>query len=376
MESVLGLPSFFGCILAGVLLGTFGLISSLIQIDTLARGLGIIFIMFCLGLEFNFPKIQHIWKLCLSSCLVLFLMTLVLSLGIGSLFNCKSQESIVVGCCISLSSTAVVLNLIKENERETQYGKLILGILVIQDILLGFILALLPILGSSSTASKTAYTFLRIFVSLCVFMTLSLISRRTCLFILKRFIQQPQLFLTMTLLYCLIMIQIAIYLHISVEFACFIAGMMISFEKKHSELAIEAISPLRTMFSSLFFASIGLFIYPSFLISQWFVLLSLTCFVVLYKLISTLCVTKVFGLESINAIKMSLGLAQISEFSFILSSRAKNGGLISRESYFALLGVTVLTLIACPLLWCIGSLLYPFQKSKGLPVNCIHEEEC
>jgi Kef-type K+ transport system membrane component KefB len=354
------LPGFFGSILAGVLLGSIGAVKSLIQVETIARGFGIIFIMFCLGLEFNFSKIRKVWAVSMVSSLSLFGVTLVSSLLLGSYLGSDPRQSIMVGACLSLSSTMIAISLLKDRETESSYGRPMLGILVMQDILLGFILALMPTL-TSPTLLDAPYTIIRILALLVGFAIISYLIHRYAFHpILGSLLDKnDEIFLAISLGYCLVLMKIASWMDLSLELSCFIAGVLIASETKHSTKTIHLVEPLRCIFSSLFFASIGLFIYPSFLMNKWFTLMSMTVMVVSFKIVSTWIVMRLSRLSFSHALKIAIGLAQVSEFSFILSSRAKNGKILHRETYYALLGVTVLSMLISPLLWYLISYLYP-----------------
>ena len=333
---LLRLPSFFGPIMAGIILGSSGWIKSLIQVDTISRGFGIVFIMFCLGLEFSFPKIRKVWAVSIFSSIILFGFTVAIALVAGYYLGSNERESIMVGFCLSLSSTMVALSLFKESEAESRYGRPMIGILVIQDVLLGFILALMPTLASPS-AAEAPMPMIRIFGYLLVFVASSYILERYAIRYALRSLgkKSDEAFLAVSLGYCLLLMKLAQWMDLSTEFACFIAGVMIASQEAHAQATLHLVEPLRTVFSSLFFASIGLFIYPSFLMNKWFVLASMSTFVILFKIFSTLLVMKASGLNWIRSLKIAVGLAQVSEFSFILASRAKNGNIVQREVHFA-----------------------------------------
>jgi predicted Kef-type K+ transport protein len=116
------------------------------------------------------------------------------------------------------------------------------------------------------------------------------------------------------------------------------------------ETSLTVIEPVRDMFACLFFASIGLHIYPSFLASEAMLLFTLSAIVIGFKYIATCIILYLFKFDIHKSSTMAIALAQVSEFGFVLASRAKQLSIITREVYYLLLAITSITLIATPLL--------------------------
>src|SRR4051794_11046528 len=150
---------------------------------------------------------------------------------------------------------------------------------------------------------------------------------------------------------CLFMSQVSFMLGLGVEIGCFVAGVLIHYRKSIFESSVSVIEPVRDMFSCLFFACIGLHIYPSFLISEGPLLFTLTAGVVGFKFITGTITLTLWDYNLRRASMMAIGLSQISEFTFVLGSKAKSFGIISREVYYLLLTVTSLSLMVTPILW-------------------------
>lgn len=150
---------------------------------------------------------------------------------------------------------------------------------------------------------------------------------------------------------CLVMLVISERLDLGMEIGCFAAGVIIRSRKNLFEMSIAVIEPVRDLFACLFFASIGLHVYPSFLASEAMLLLTLAAGVIGFKYMTTSVVLMFLKLDLRTSSTMAIALAQISEFGFVLASRAKQLDIISREVYYLLLGITSLTLLSTPLLW-------------------------
>ena len=159
-----------------------------------------------------------------------------------------------------------------------------------------------------------------------------------------------ELMLLGTIAICMIMLIISEHLGLGMELGCFAAGVIIRSRKGMFETSLALIEPVRDMFACLFFASIGLHIYPSFLASQAMLLLTLAGGVIGFKYVATCIILYLFKFDIHKSSTMAIALAQISEFGFVLASRAKQLEIISREVYYLLLATTAITLIATPIL--------------------------
>ncbi|ORZ08152.1 Sodium/hydrogen exchanger family-domain-containing protein [Absidia repens] len=369
--SFAGLPAFFGYILAGILAGPSGydMIKELIQTETLAQ-LGVVLIVFVLGLECSLDKLKSMWRLALGGATLILLLTVVAFILMGLLLGATVKEAVFVGACVSLSSTAVVVKVIPLEHLEHLYG-----LLVMQDVLLGFMLAIVPALAKSGM--QVAKAVLHVSVSFVLFAAFCYGLVRVLVPMAPRWLRRglgPRVFalllnnmahyhneLTLlgALAVCLIMSVVSEKLGLGMELGCFAAGVVIRSSSSSSssssttahEALLTVISPVRDLFSCLFFASIGLHIYPSFLASELILLLTLTTMVMGFKYVVTMGVLFSLKFDMHTCSTMSVALAQISEFVFVLASRAKQLQIISREVYYLLLAVTSLTLMATPVLW-------------------------
>ncbi|CAO3650793.1 unnamed protein product [Cunninghamella blakesleeana] len=378
--SFFGLPSFFGYILAGITAGPSGynLIKELIQTETLAQ-LGVVLIVFVLGLECSLDRLKSMWRLALGGATLLLFITIFFFILMGVVLGGTIKESVFVGACISLSSTAVVVKVIPLDHLEHLYG-----LLVMQDVLLGFMLATIPALSKSGIQVIKALLHISgsfmIFAFLCYGIVLGIpyllkhhFPKKWTNAIINNTTLCHESILLGALAICLLMSVLSEKLGLGMELGCFAAGVMIrtmfpnttvnhsktSTNSNHHhtnnsvnfELLLSLISPVRDLFACLFFASIGLHIYPSFLASELILLLTLTTTVMGYKYLVTMGILISFKFDMHTCSTMAVALAQISEFVFVLASRAKQLQIISREVYYLLLAVTALTLVATPVLW-------------------------
>ena len=166
----------------------------------------------------------------------------------------------------------------------------------------------------------------------------------------------------------------------SVELSCFVAGAMVASQKTVSEQVLHKLEPFKQIFSALFFASIGLHIYPSFLYNEGGLLISLTLIVMVSKTVVTfITMNAVFRIPAKTSALIGVGLGQVSEFTFVLASKAKGRGILSREFFFLLIGVTSMSMFLSPFFWFLSTQSLGMRASaatnSSLPKYRILEED-
>ncbi|CAH1781152.1 unnamed protein product [Owenia fusiformis] len=366
--TALHFPTMFGYVLSGIILGPsgFNTLKSLVQLETLGE-FGVFFILFSVGLEFSPDQLKKVLKVAtLGSASIMGIMV-AFGVLLGNIVYASHSESAFIAACLSLSSTPLVVRFLSSNkEREmsqgTDYGTVLLGILIMQDVLLGLLIALLPTLAQHGTSSEgPLLQFMILFAqlggALCVTVMLAWLLAQYAVGPFYRYLVKKdsnELTMLATISIAFLMLTITNFLHISMELGCFIAGILVSAQGHHLAEHIDSlIQPIKNFLGSIFFASIGLHVFPSFLAYEVTILTTLTMAVVGFKFFTSVFVLGLLLPKSAKHYKwiVAAGLAQVSEFSFVLGSRARQLGLISREIYLLILSVTTLSLILAPVLW-------------------------
>ena len=345
-------PALLGYIVGGAIVGPtgLGLIKELIQVETLAQ-FGAAFLLFALGVEFSFSELRKVQKISLGGgglqILLTILVTTAISVSVG--WVATPQQGIFLGAILSLSSTAVVLkSLMESNETATPHGQVMLGILVVQDLALGLMLAVLPALDRPP--AEIGIAVLQAAVKIGLF---ALGATIIGIWVVPRFLrllastESRELFLLGIVAMCLGIALVTAYLGLSIEMGAFVAGLMIS-EVEYADQTLAYVEPLRDIFAALFFAAIGMLIDPFFLWENLDLILGLVSIVFVGKFAIITPLVKLFGYPLQTALIAGLGLAQIGEFSFVLASEGRSLGLVSRRVYLLLLGTTALTLVVTP----------------------------
>lgn len=354
LASVLRQPPLLGYLLAGMIVGpaSLGWIKEFIQVETLAQ-FGVALLLFALGVEFSFAELRKVKAIALGGGSLQIGLTIavttLISLSLGWVL--EPAQGVFLGAILSLSSTAVVLKcLMERNETETPHGQVMLGILVVQDLALGFMLAVLPALDEPAEAIGmallTALLRIGLFAGGAVLAGIFVVPR---LLRLLAKTESRELFLLGVVVLCLSIALLTEHLGFSIEMGAFVAGLMIS-EVEYADQTLTYVEPLRDIFAALFFVSVGMLIDPIFLWNHLELILGLVALVLVGKFLITTPLVLVFGYSLRTALLVGLGLAQIGEFSFVLTARALGLGLVSRPVYLFILGTTAVTLMVTPLL--------------------------
>jgi CPA2 family monovalent cation:H+ antiporter-2 len=353
LAAIVRQPVLLGYLLGGMVVGPagLGLIKEVIQVETLAQ-FGVAFLLFALGVEFSFAELRKVQKIALGGGGLQILLTILVTVvvcGIAGAWATLPAKGVFLGAILSLSSTAVVLkSLMERNETETSHGQVMLGILVVQDLALGLMLAVLPALDQPPEAIGKAILFalLRtgLFAAGAVAVGTWLIP--PLLRLLAR-TESKELFLLGVVALCLGIALFTEYLGLSIEMGAFVAGLMIS-EVEYADQTLTYVEPVRDIFATLFFASIGMLIDPVFLWNNLELILGLVALVFLGKFLIITPLVRLFRYSWKTALIAGLGLAQIGEFSFVLASEGQVLGLVSRRVYLLILGTTAVTLVLTP----------------------------
>jgi CPA2 family monovalent cation:H+ antiporter-2 len=369
LAALLRQPILLGYLLAGMIVGPagLGLIKELIQVETLAQ-FGVAFLLFALGVEFSFSELKKVKGISLGGGILQIVLTIsvtaLAALGMG--WVTSPAQGVFLGAILSLSSTAVVLKcLMERNETATPHGQVMLGILVVQDLALGVMLAVLPALDKPPEEIGIAVGWALLQTGLLALG--AVVAGIWVIPPLLRLLAQTEsreLFLLGVVALCLGIALLTEHLGLSIEMGAFVAGLMIS-EVEYADQTLTYVEPLRDIFASLFFAAIGMLIDPVFLWNNLELILGLVALVFIGKFLIITPLVKLFHYPLKTALITGLGLAQIGEFSFVLASEGQSLGLVSRRVYLLILGTTAVTLVLTPFV--LRSVPKLFAWAESLP---------
>jgi len=320
---VLRQPVVLGYILAGLIIGphTPGkFITEEGTIQTMAE-LGVIFLMFALGLEFSLKKLKKVGSTAFIAASLEILIMIWAGYELGRLFGWTQMDSIFLGAILSISSTTIIIKALEGLGKKNEgFATLIIGILIVEDILAIVMLALLS--GFATTGSFVARDVGATVISLGSFLGILLVAG---LIIVPRLInyvarfKSDEMLLVTVVGLCFGVSLITVKLGYSVALGAFLIGAIIA--ESRPILKIESLMlPVRDLFSAVFFVSIGLLIDPVLIVQYAWPILAITLVVVVGKVFSCSLGCFISGNGSRTSLKVGMSLAQIGEFSFIIAA--------------------------------------------------------
>ncbi len=360
----LRLSPLFGYLVAGVIAGPFtpGFVADMGIAQQLSE-IGVILIMFGVGLHFSISDLWSVRKIVIPGALFQVLIATSLGLLLGWLLGWQWGSSLIFGVCLSVASTVVLLRALEERRLlETRRGRIAIGWLIVEDLLMVLVLVMLPplagLLGGDSVEARTASSgdVVRALAwtlgKVSVFIVLMLaIGRRVIPWVLERTAAagSRELFTLAVLAIALGVAYVATAIF-SVSFAlgAFLAGVMLN-ESKLSHQAASDSLPMRDAFAVLFFVSGGMLFEPHILIEQPLAILATFLIIVLGNSFCGFIVARVFREPLQTQLTLSVGLAQIGEFSFILAALGVSLGLLSEDARNLILAAALLSIIVNPM---------------------------
>ncbi|GAB5408990.1 MAG: cation:proton antiporter [Balneolaceae bacterium] len=317
-----------GFLIAGVVIGpnALGLVQDQELVDMLAE-IGIILLLFTIGIEFSLEKLARIRSAIFIGGGLQVLLTVASVLGIFLLLNINWKIGIYTGFLVALSSTAIILGLLSEqNKTDTPTGRLSLAVLIFQDFAIIAMVLLVPLLSGESGSTLDILIVLGKAVLLII--GIVLLARKIVPWILDKVAQtrRQELFLLTVMAICFGTAALTNLADVSLALGAFLAGLVVS-ESQYSDHALSEILPLKTIFNAVFFVSVGMLLDVSFVIEYPLLLLGIASGVLVLKFVLSSISLLVLGYPIRVAAASGIVLAQIGEFSFVLERAGRNAGL-------------------------------------------------
>jgi len=363
----LRIPSIVGFLTAGVLLGPhgFGLIRDIREVELLAE-IGIILLLFTIGLEISLKNLKRIRSAVLGGGLSQVLLTLLATAAIAYPFLQRWNTSLFAGFLVALSSTAIVMKMLFDRgEIDSPHGRLSIGILIFQDLCVVPLILLIPILsGASGSFIELLWTLLK---SATIIFVVIFGARWLVPNILHQIVhtRSRELFVITIILLCLGTALFTSWLGLSLALGAFLAGLIIS-ESEYAYQAISDILPFKDSFNGLFFVSIGMLMNLSFLRENMLLILIGVAIILLLKIFTGSFSVYLIGHPLRISLQAGIHLAQVGEFSFVLAMAGKSAGLISESHYQLFLSASVITMILTPFLFQASPSISAWVSSKKL----------
>jgi CPA2 family monovalent cation:H+ antiporter-2 len=347
-------PSIVAYMIVGIIVGPLGLgiVSDENLISNLGS-LGLVLLLFFIGMEIHLPSLIANWKISIIGTLLQVLLSVSIIWLLGHYFNWNLNQVSMLGFVISLSSTAVIIKLLQErDELETKAGQSVLGILLAQDILIVPMLIILGYLGGEQPTRAEiikqvigAIIIIGVILYILKYKEIKLPFRSS---IAKDY--EMQVFVAFTL--CFGFSLITAFLELSSALGAFIGGIVLS-STKSTQWVHDSLSAFKVLFVALFFVSIGMLIDLNFLRENALIIGVLVVLVFLLNGSVNMIVMKVFHEDWKTSIYVGALLSQIGEFSFVLGSIGFKAGIIQDYAYQIIISTIALSLLLSPF-WITG----------------------
>lgn len=356
----LKIPGIIGFLISGTLAGpyAFGIIKAVHEVEIMAE-IGIILLMFTIGMEFSLKKLMSLGKPVLLGGSIQVFLTIIVFFIISLLAGLNPALALFAGFLVSLSSTAIVLKIIQaRGEVDSPYGRISLAILIFQDIIIVPMMLFVPLLAGKT--GNIIFAVALILIKAVLILILVAISAKwiiPALFFRVVQTKNKELFLLCIIVLCFGEAFLTSYAGLSLALGALLAGLIIA-ESGYNYQALSGIVPFRDLFTSFFFISIGMLLNINFLYSNLPLIILITVTVILVKALISGLTALILGYPLRPSILAGLALAQIGEFSFILAKSALSLEFLPENIYQIFLSVSVLTIAATP-----------FIISLSLPVS-------
>ena len=356
-------PLVLGYILAGVVVGPYGLavVSDMHEIELLAE-IGVGLLLFALGLEFAFRDLLPVRSIALIGTPIQIAVTIAYGFGLGTWLGWEWRPALWLGALISLSSTMVVLRtLMSQGRMGTLSSRVMVGVLIVQDLAVVPLMIILPQLHDPQTglallglAALKAALFLALTIGVGVRWL-----PRVMVYIAGW--NSRELFL---LSITAIGLGIGYATHLvglSFALGAFVAGMVLS-ESDYGHQALSDILPLRDLFGLLFFASVGMLFDPAFLLAHLYEVGLLVVLIMVGKMLIFAVLPRCFGYRNVIPLAVALTMFQVGEFSFLLARVGLKAGAIDADLYALVLTTAIGTIILTPVLSGLTTPLYALRR--------------
>lgn len=344
----LNLPTVIGFLIAGILAGPsgFGLIDTTHHVEQAAE-IGVVLLLFTIGIELSLAELRRIFNLLVIGGGLQVGLTILAGTLLASLAGFPVIQAIFYGFLISLSSTAILIKLLMDaGELDTPHGKTTIGILIFQDLCIVPLMLFTPILAKGGFPGSAVWVLLK---ALAVVAGAHFLARILVPWIFSLVVKtrSRELFILTIIFIGFGTAWITAAAGLSLALGAFIAGLAIS-ESEYSHQVMGDIIPFRDAFMSLFFVSVGMLLDLAVVFSEPLLVVSLTALIVFIKALLAGGACVILGLPLRVAVIVGLAIAQIGEFSFVLSQVGLKEGLLTPHTYQLFLAASIGTMLLTP----------------------------
>jgi len=373
-----------GYLVAGVAVGPFtpGFVADAGLAAELAE-IGVILLMFGVGLHFSLNELLAVRSIAIPGAIVQIAVATLMGMGLASVMGWPLSAGIVFGLALSVASTVVLLRALEERRLlQTDRGHIAVGWLIVEDLVMVFVLVLLPALAETASAGTTSIqgivsAFVLTMVKAASFIAVMLVVGRRAIPWILHYVAHTgsrELFRLAVLAIALgVAYGAAMLFGVSFALGAFFAGMIMS-ESELSQSATRESLPLRDAFAVLFFVSVGMLFEPAILLRQPLPLIATVLIIVFGKSLAAFVIVRAFGHSTGTALTISASLAQIGEFSFILAGLGVALQLLPEEGRDLILAGAILSILLNPAIFEAIAWLRPLLPRRSGPAAEVNHD--
>jgi len=347
-------PTVLGYVLAGIFAGPyFDLVPTVTDKTNLDlwADIGVIFLLFSLGLEFSFKKMMAVGKSATITAIFNIFLMLFVGYYVGMFLSWSTTDSFFLGSMISMSSTTIIIKAFDDlNIKKQKYMDLVFGILVIEDIVGILLLVLLPTvaIGKGINGGELGLSVLKLFTFLILCFACGIYLIPTALRKIKDFLTDEMLLLVAVAL-SLSMVYLAVYFGFSAALGAFVMGSILS-ETAVIHRLEKVIKPLKDFFGAVFFVTVGMMVNPTMFATYAYPIFIITMIVLIGMVVFSIFGCIISGQNLKTAVYCGFSLAQVGEFAFIIATLGMSLGIIDGFVYPIIVAVSVITTFLTPIM--------------------------
>lgn len=350
----LRLNAILGYLVAGTLVGpnVLGFVGGGGQVNAIAE-LGVALLLFTIGLEFSFRRLRRMGRVALLGGSIQVLVTTALAAAVAAALGLAFRGALAVGAMIAMSSTACVLRvLVDRGAVDSLHGRNAMGILLLQDLAVVPLLLLLGVLGGGASAGEAAILLGRTLVLATVLVGAFLLLFNVVvprLMNISLWARNRELPILLAIVMALGSAAAAHSASLSPAMGAFVAGVLLGESPFAAQIRADVAS-LRTLFGTIFFASIGMLGEPAWVLHNWYLVLPAVGLILAGKTLIVWGIVRLLGFGHGLAAATGLCISQVGEFSFVLAGVSLDGGLIDEHTLRMVVSATIATLFLTPFL--------------------------
>ncbi|MBQ9587882.1 MAG: cation:proton antiporter [Bacteroidales bacterium] len=345
-------PLVLGYIVAGFFIGPyfpwFPAVSDVTNVHVWSD-IGIVFLMFALGLEFSIKKLKKVGSTGAITALTELAIMFLIGSSVGRILGWSSMECIFLGCMLSISSTSIIIKSFEDLKlKQQKFTSSVTAVLVVEDIIAVLLLVLLSTISVSKSfdGGQLAMSLVKLVFFLIVWFVFGIFLIPTFLRWMRRYMTEETLCIVAVGL-CFGMVVLASYAGFSTALGAFVMGAILA-ETIEADVIHRIITPIKNLFCAVFFVSVGMLVDPHILVKYLVPILVIAGTVILFKSTAATLGFVLSGKNLKTAVQSGFCFCQIGEFSFIIAGLGLSFGVINPDIYPIIVSVSIVTTFVTP----------------------------